>query len=284
MPKESTLSALAMASFAAFVVGCTDHHDEELAKESESETDTAEEQVDPLTADDDLDGISEDDGDCNDHNDAVYPGARERSFDGVDSNCDGQDLPAGGTDHYAEALALLDGDGDGAISFEEFEAGCRSSAMVIGTANPGVVQTHSDCSGTNGCRGMILHPWNELYEHDCRGVNGCAGWSCVEAAAGEGRDGEVAFREAHCTSCHSGADGAFFVQVPEGEDVAAWVDSFWERSDQAFLSAIAFGIKGRSAEGVAYTNMPGHYEQLSRAEMEAVIAYVRTLPLEAPTE
>jgi len=66
--------------------------------------------------------------------------------------------------------------------------------------------------------------------------------------------------------------------------VTNWVESFWDRSDTAFLSAIAFGLKGRSADGVATSDMPSHYEQLSRAEMEAVIGYIRSLPLEAPTE
>jgi hypothetical protein len=40
-------------------------------------------------ADDDNDGVTPKDGDCDDTDDAVLPGAKERRFDGVDSDCDG---------------------------------------------------------------------------------------------------------------------------------------------------------------------------------------------------
>lgn len=279
MMNQGTLGALAMAAFTVFATGCDGGHAEDTTTEAPAADDTS--AVDPLTTDDDLDGLSESDGDCNDRNETVYPGARERSFDGVDADCDGEDMPAAGDDRYADALALRDADSDGAVSFEEFDAACSTSAMVFGDAHPGVVQTHSDCGGTNSCRGMVLHPWNALHEHDCRGVNGCAGWSCVEAAAGADRDGATAFTDASCDFCHGSGD-TFLVQVPAGEDIPSWVDTFFARSDTQFRSAIAFGLSGVDGAGVAYTNMPGHYETLSRAEMDAVIAYIRTLPLEAP--
>ena len=41
--------------------------------------------------DDDGDGYSEDEGDCDDNNNAIHPGAEETPGDGVDSNCDGED-------------------------------------------------------------------------------------------------------------------------------------------------------------------------------------------------
>lgn len=264
MVAKDSLATLAMAAFSAFAMSC--------AGDAAGKRD------------DDLDGFTEKDGDCNDHNDGVYPGAREQSYDELDADCDGEDMPAGGEDRYADALPLLDTDGDDAISLEEFDAACAESAMLFGNANPGVLETHSSCSGTSSCRGMILHPWNELYEHDCGGVNGCQGWSCVETAAGEDRDGPTAFTAAHCDYCHTGSDGAFLVVIPEGEDPAAYVDGFFDRSDTEFRSAIAFGLRGIDANGVAWSNMPAHYAVLSRAEMDSVIAYVRTLDLEAPSE
>lgn len=280
MEKKNVLSTVVLAAFATFNAGCGDDPQESCSCEADSApTDSG---VDPRSVDDDLDGVTEADGDCNDHNDAVYPGAREWSFDGTDSDCDGADMPSGGADRYAEALPLMDTDGDGAISLAEFDAACTSSAMIFGEANPGVVQTHSDCGGTNMCRGMVLHAWNQLFEHDCRGVNGCAGWSCVETAAGEDRDGATAFGAANCDWCHGGGD-TFLVQVPEGEDPTAWVDGFLTRSDDAFRAAIAFGMTGISADGVAQSNMPASYLKLSRAEMDAVIAHLRTLSL-APAE
>ena len=285
MAREETLNTIAIAAFTVFAAGCGDDKaDAEQTGRADGDTQADTGTVDPLITDDDLDGVTESGGDCNDRNDGVFPGARERSFDQVDSDCDGEDMPSTGEDRYAEALPLLDTDGDGAVSFEEFDAACATAAMVTGEANPGVVQTHSDCGGTNGCRGMILHPWNELYEHDCRGVNGCTGWSCVETADGEDRDGPTAFAEANCDYCHSGAGGAFLVQVPTGEDAAEWVEGFSGRPDEEFRSAIAFGLSGISSGGVAYADMPAHYEVLSRGEMDTLIAYVRTLPLEAPSE
>ncbi len=232
-------------------------------------------------ADADQDGFTEADGDCDDRNDTVFPDARERSGDGVDADCDGKDDPRLGKDRYADALPLLDQDQDGAISLEEFDAACAESAMVFGEANPGVLQTHAACGGTAGGRGMILHPWNQLFEHDCRGVNTCSGWSCVETADDRGRSGAEVFTAARCDWCHTGSDGAFLVHVPEGEDPTDWVDGFLDLPDDRFRAVIAFGASGVGADGVAYANMPPHHETLSRAEMDAVIDHLRQRPLEA---
>ncbi|MBX2798501.1 MAG: hypothetical protein KTR31_12545 [Myxococcales bacterium] len=51
-------------------------------------------------------------GDCDDDADSVYPGARDVAGDGVDSDCDGQDLPA-----------VVDSDGDGLPDNIEIELG-----------------------------------------------------------------------------------------------------------------------------------------------------------------
>jgi hypothetical protein len=177
----------------------------------------------------------------------------------------------------------MDTDLDGSISFEEFSAACAAAAQVHGVARPGVVQTHASCAGTNACRGMILHPWNELFEHDCRGVNSCAGWSCVETATDQGRDGAAAFEGAQCTACHAGSNGNFLVLVPVGSDVDAAVAGFFDKTDERMRSAIAFGFAGLDANGVATANMPSHYEQLSRREIDTLVAHLRTLGLEGAT-
>ena len=44
-----------------------------------------------MLVDDDGDGYSETDGDCDDANADIHPDAEETAGDGVDSNCDGED-------------------------------------------------------------------------------------------------------------------------------------------------------------------------------------------------
>ncbi|WP_437588538.1 MopE-related protein [Sorangium sp. So ce1000] len=302
----STLFALALVSFAAFAPACSDDEDvspvsaeppagtggaggEEPAGTGGSGTAGAGGQpVDDEDSDHDRDGFTPRAGDCDDFNNTVHPDAEERNFDTVDSNCDGSDEPtktlvwSANADpnqpDQVDALALMDEDGDGQISLDEFSARCAESAMLVGTARPGVVQVHAVCGGTNSCRGMVYQTWNELYEHSCRAVNSCAGWSCVETAEDQDRDGPAAFEGGRCSHCHSGAAGKFTVQVPPGEDVSAFVADFWDHRSDAYLrSIIAFGIDGATPEGQAYSNMPGSYQLLSRAEMDRLIAYLRTL-------
>ena len=66
-------------------------------------------------------------GDCDDRNSTVNPGARERSLDGLDSNCDGDELPKLGPNRFEEAKGIIDTDKDGALSLEEFSAACARS-------------------------------------------------------------------------------------------------------------------------------------------------------------
>jgi Putative metal-binding motif len=233
--------------------------------------------------------------DCDDQNNRVYPGAAEIAADGLDSDCDGEDLPAanlvwsaGADDNQIDALKVLDTDKDGAVSIAEFAEACKKSAKLVGDANPGLVQLHASCSATNSCRGMVYQSWNEIYEHTCRGVNLCAGWSCVETADDEQRSGEESFEAGSCGHCHSAHDaddeivpGVFNVQIPLGEDEVEFVSEFWtSRTDEHLRSVIGFGVAGVTEEGQAYSNMPGAHRALSLSEIDSLIKYLRTLKLE----
>jgi hypothetical protein len=48
--------------------------------------------IDPNDVDDDHDGFTENQGDFNDNNPTIYPGASEICGDGIDQDCDGKDL------------------------------------------------------------------------------------------------------------------------------------------------------------------------------------------------
>ena len=53
--------------------------------------------IDPTTVDDDGDGYTENQGDCNDASGSIHPGAVEICGNGVDEDCSGADLACSGT-------------------------------------------------------------------------------------------------------------------------------------------------------------------------------------------
>jgi hypothetical protein len=97
---------------------------------------------DPNDIDDDKDGYTENQGDCDDTDDTVYPGAEEVCGDGIDQDCDGADLTCGDLDGdndvddddftvFMGALGKCKGqpgyleeadfDGDGCVTFFDYQ-------------------------------------------------------------------------------------------------------------------------------------------------------------------
>jgi len=74
---------------------------------------------DPKANDDDRDGYTEYQGDCNDSNAAVHPGVAEICGDGIDQNCNGTDIPCQNT---------IDNDGDG---YTEVQGDCNDDESGI---------------------------------------------------------------------------------------------------------------------------------------------------------
>ena len=90
----------------------------------------------PPSPDEDGDGFTVADGDCNDGDDGVYPGASEVPYDGVDQDCDGADLE--------------DVDSDGFISTDAGGDDCNDGDPTI---HPGAMEV---CDGVdNDCDGGV---------------------------------------------------------------------------------------------------------------------------------
>ena len=102
-PKTVSMGGIALATLLG-LTACGDE-DKDTSTRDTSVTDTAEDTdivgdtaiavmygvPDTASWDNDGDGYTSEDGDCDDDNADVNPGAEETPGDGVDSNCDGED-------------------------------------------------------------------------------------------------------------------------------------------------------------------------------------------------
>jgi|GEM_PF-1165739 len=156
----------------------------------------------------------------------------------------------------------------------------------------GYTQITAACAGANMCAGFSYGDWSPgvLTEHSCNAVNGCNGISCVVLPADQGRTALDILGDApsdaegvpqrSCMNCHADWSGAapdpthFKVWVPPGSTrtLANWLDR--PAGEQARY--IAFGSTGVYAGGQAYSHMAQYYKLYSRAEIERVVAYIRT--------
>jgi hypothetical protein len=134
--------------------------------------------TDPLDTDDDGDGYTENQGDCNDNNINVNPGATEVCND-IDDDCDGE------IDEGVKNTYYQDSDGD--------TYGNPLVSTEACTAPPGYVSDNTDCDDTDA----NVHPeatevCNGI-DDDCNGeIDDCSGdpivrvyFDCTEYISGE---------------------------------------------------------------------------------------------------
>ena len=194
-------------------------------------------------------------------------------------------------------LASVDADADAQVpdasDYEVTEEGETTQSFAELTTEcderGGYVQIHAACGGVGSCAGFSVGDWNPdiKSEHTCAGLNGCNGLSCVDLPADSGKTAAEILEEqlpeggpAPCMNCHAdwtedGPDTSVFkvYTLPgSGRDLSNWLDMPAE--EQARI--IAFGAHG-TFEGRAYSNMLGYHKIYSRAEIERVVEYIRTI-------
>jgi hypothetical protein len=207
-------------------------------------------------------------------------------FTAVASGCeDGPIGPAPATAGSAGGSGTPDGFYDIVVSstpitYEEFVAACDERG--------GLVQTTTACAGNNSCKGFsYLEP--TLTEHSCKGLNQCGpGYSCVVLPPDSGLTGQEIYEgvDACAAFCHAQFEPMFDPSVytlhlrPDTLSEEEALNRFMNGPIRRLHSIIGFGVHGVNDSGNAYAHMPPHYQKYSRAEIERVAEYIRTLNIQ----
>lgn len=188
----------------------------------------------------------------------------------------------------AEILSEVEGN----VSFALLQSDCD--------ARGGYIQVHASCSGSNDCAGFSYGDWDPgvLSEHTCAAANGCVGLSCVVLPEDSGKTGEEILFDAEtlpaggpqpCWFCHAEsqhqADGSYLrdktkfkVWVPEGSTRTTqnWLD-LSPAAQEAIVAFGKIGLIGAPGNERAVVSMKGYHKLYSRAEVQRVVAHLRTL-------
>lgn len=147
-----------------------------------------------IDVDADGDGFSIAEGDCNDFDDTIHPGAAEICGDDIDQNCDGEDAVCPGI--------YFDDDGDG---FSEMEGDCDDTDIHI---YPGAAERcnglDDDCDGSPAADEVDSdEDGYRICEGDCDDGNADV-YPGAQEICGDGIDQDCDGEDAECTSVVSG--------------------------------------------------------------------------------
>jgi hypothetical protein len=124
----------------------------------------------PDINDDDGDGYSENQGDCNDNDKKIYPGAEEICGDGIDQNCNGRDLPCG-VDSDEDGMAndqdsCPDSDMSETVVIDGCDSGVSNAVLSNGcTISDEIVKCGADSRNHGQYVSCVSHLTNDL-KHD----------------------------------------------------------------------------------------------------------------------
>jgi len=121
--------------------------------------------------DDDGDGVSENDGDCDDSDVSIYPGASDATVDGVDQDCNNFDGPDADGDGYApESAGGTDCD-DGDASMPNDDMDC-DGVLTVDDCDDGDASTVNDmdCDGVLTVDDCDDGDPSTVNDMDCDGV------------------------------------------------------------------------------------------------------------------
>ncbi|MEY4514721.1 MAG: hypothetical protein RLZZ450_6843 [Pseudomonadota bacterium] len=208
-------------------------------------------------------------------------------------------VDAGTTAPVVDAASAADAGPVGPITTKETEgdvtlATLKAQCVALG----GYPQIHAACAGANNCKGFSYGDWSPgvTSEHSCASANGCTGLSCVVLPKDTGKTGKEVYESdkyaaggpSSCLNCHAvwnGKDAAGNHLPPDTTKFKVWqlpggtrTEQNWlELSAEAQEAVVAFGRTGVMADGTAQVSMRGYHQLISRAEVQRVVQYLRTL-------
>lgn len=200
----------------------------------------------------------------------------------LSSGADGGAADAGSPDAFYNITVSQTGE----ISLQDFTTACDQRG--------GLVQTSATCAGINACRGFSTNG-THLIEHSCKGLSGCGpGMSCVILPADSGKTGKAIYEEQlpitgewGCgQTCHGQFDPTYDLNHftlylrPGTVTPDEALQRFRTGSMDRLRSIVAFGVTNLNDNGTASSTMSGYHSYYSAAEIDRVIDYVRTLPVQ----